>query len=149
MLVRAASPQGIVVSSEEPRHTRPNRRWYQCSPRILLLFVLVAGAALGLIGLIYLLSRTAGLMGGAWLGARIGKAVREIRKYLGMGILSQAGVAIGLSIIVKHEFSPLSPAGAQIGSIVINTITATCIIFEIVGPLLTKLALKKAGEINA
>ncbi|HDQ13676.1 MAG TPA: hypothetical protein ENN41_02535, partial [Sediminispirochaeta sp.] len=65
----------------------------------------------------------------------------------GMGILSQAGVAIGLALIVKHEFSALGDWGAEIGATVITTITATCIFFELIGPILTKIALQKAGEI--
>ncbi len=66
-----------------------------------------------------------------------------------MGILSQAGVAIGLALIVKHEFSALGPWGAAIGATVINTVTASSIFFEIIGPILTKVGLTKAGEIRA
>ena len=65
-----------------------------------------------------------------------------------MGILSQAGVAIGLALVVKNEFTELSVHGAQIGSTVITTVTATCIFFEIIGPILTKIGLEKAGEIK-
>jgi uncharacterized membrane protein len=69
-----------------------------------------------------------------------------------MGILSQAGVAIGLSLIVKNEFTELaakynSPHAATIAASVLATVTATCIFFEIIGPILTGIALKKAGEI--
>ena len=69
-----------------------------------------------------------------------------------MGNLSQAGVAIGLSLIVKHELTQLNAEynlqhALDIGSKVLATVTATCIFFEIVGPILTKIALKKAGEI--
>jgi len=79
-----------------------------------------------------------------------------VRNYIGLGILSQAGVAIGLSLIVKQDFSGLGKSigktlitsGDQIGTIVITTVTATCIFFEIIGPILTKIALQKAGEIN-
>ncbi|MBW2740754.1 MAG: hypothetical protein JRE64_18345, partial [Deltaproteobacteria bacterium] len=68
------------------------------------------------------------------------------------GILSQAGVAIGLSLIVKQEFSQLNvqynlPHAATIAAIVLTSITSTCVFFEIIGPILTKFALKKAGEI--
>lgn len=59
----------------------------------------------------------------------------------------QAGVAIGLALIVKHGFSALSVKGAEIGSSVITSIMATCIFFEITGPALTNFALKKVGEI--
>ena len=65
-----------------------------------------------------------------------------------MGILSQAGVAIGLALIVKQEFGALGVEGAKIGSAVITSITATCIFFEIIGPILTRVGLKKAGEIR-
>jgi hypothetical protein len=84
----------------------------------------------------------------------IGHVDDKIKKYIGLGILSQAGVAIGLSLIVKHEFGLLDakynlPHALAIGAIVLTTITATCIFFEIIGPILTKIALTKAGEIQS
>ena len=134
---------------------------------IFILFFTLAGTnlhigalpSLGLIGLIYILSRAGGLMGGAWFGATIGKASQKIRKYLGLGILSQAGVAIGLSLIVKQQFAGVGKIlgyvggnpfteGDRIGTALLTTITATCVVFEIVGPILTKIALTKAGEIG-
>ena len=125
-------------------------------PLLFILFFVLAGAnlhvsalpAVGIIGVVYIIGRSSGLMGGAWLGAVVGKAETKIRKYLGLGILSQAGVAIGLSLIVKHEFSKLGPEGIKIGTIVITTVTATSIFFEIIGPILTKIGLKKSGEIK-
>jgi Kef-type K+ transport system membrane component KefB len=125
-------------------------------PLLFVLFFILAGAnlhvralpALGLIGIVYVFCRTLGLMGGAWLGATLGRAEKKIRKYLGLGILSQAGVAIGLALITKHELSGLGAHGVAIGTTVITTITATSILFEIVGPILTRLGLSKAGEIG-
>jgi hypothetical protein len=102
---------------------------------------------LGVLGVVYMASRAAGLISGSWLGATMGRADGTIRKYLGLGILSQAGVAIGLALSVKQEFAALGPAGAEIGRAVITTITATSIIFEIIGPVLAKAGLKRAGEI--
>ncbi len=124
-------------------------------PLIFILFFFIAGAhlnlgslpSLGLLGLVYILTRSAGKILGAGFGARIGKAPSDIRKYLGIGILSQAGVAIGLSIAVAQQFSHLGTHASEIGVAVITTVTATCIIFEIIGPIMTKYALKKAGEI--
>lgn len=125
-------------------------------PLLFILFFVLAGAnlhvaaipSLGLVGVIYTLSRSLGLIGGATFGAAVGRAEPKIRKYLGLGILSQAGVAIGLSLIVKQEFSSLGSWGAEIGSAVITTVTATCIFFEFIGPILTKYGLQKAGEID-
>ncbi len=129
-------------------------------PLLFVLFFCMAGAhlelsalpALGTVGVVYILGRSAGLIGGARLGAVFGHVEHTVKKYVGLGILSQAGVAIGLSLIVKHEFTQLDakynlPHALSIGSSVLATITATCIFFEIIGPILTKIALKKAGEI--
>ena len=139
------------------RVTNPLR---EVMPLLFILFFCLAGAhldlavlpSLGVIGVVYILGRSAGLIGGARLGAMVGGVEEKVKKYVGLGILSQAGVAIGLSLIVKHEFDQLDaqynvPHAASIGAIVLTTITATCIFFEIVGPMLTKIALKKAGEI--
>lgn len=158
---------GIILVNTQPYST--SQKFHDLLPIVIpLLFVLfftLAGAnlhimslpALGLLGLVYIVSRSSGLIGGSIIGALIGKADKNIRKYLGMGILSQAGVAIGLSLIVKQEFQGLGKvinsatgetSGDYIGATVLTTVTATCIIFEIAGPILTKYALKKAGEIK-
>ncbi len=127
-------------------------------PLLFILFFSLAGAhlnlsslpSLGIIGLVYIAARTIGLMGGARIGGSFGKVEDKVKKYVGMGILSQAGVAIGLALIVKHDFAQIGTAHAdKIGVAVITTITATCIFFELVGPVLTKIALTKAGETNA
>jgi Kef-type K+ transport system membrane component KefB len=129
-------------------------------PLLFVLFFCLAGAhlqlsalpSLGVVGAVYILGRSAGLVGGARLGATFGHVEDKVKKYVGLGILSQAGVAIGLSLIVKHEFTLLdakynAPHALKIGSSVLATITATCIFFEIIGPILTKVALRRADEI--
>ena len=131
-------------------------------PLFYLLFFTIAGAnlhlqsipALGFIGLLYVTGRIAGKGTGAFIGASLGRMEPKIQKYLGFGILSQAGVAIGLALIVKNRFHGLGPdindagltMGDHIGNIVFTTITATSVIFEIIGPILAKYALKKSGE---
>ncbi len=126
-------------------------------PFLFIPFFFLAGAhldisvlpSLGMLGVIYILSRTTGLMSGAWLGAKVGKSEPNIRKYLGFGILSQAGVAIGLSMLVLQEFNAIgTPEASTIASTVIMTITATCIVFEVIGPIGAKFALTRAGEIG-
>ncbi len=127
-------------------------------PFLFIPFFFLAGAhlqvsalpSLGLLGVIYILSRTAGLMGGARLGAIAGKSEAKIKKYLGFGILSQAGVAIGLSMLVLNDFNALGTTEAStIATTVITTVTATCIVFEVIGPIGAKYALTKAGEIGS
>ncbi len=125
-------------------------------PPIYLLFFVLAGAHLeihllpkmGLLGLVYILTRTIGKIVGAYLGASISKADKVIKNYLGVGILSQAGVAIGLALLTAKEFGIMGEEGKSLAILVITTITATTIIFEIIGPIATKFAVTKAQEIN-
>ena len=125
-------------------------------PLFFVLFFILAGAsleiqalpALGVLGVVYILGRFSGLMGGAWLGAMLGRAEEKIRRYLGMGILCQAGVAIGLALVVKNEFSQLSAGGMDLGTSVLTSVTATSIFFNIIGPIFARIGLLKAGEIQ-
>ncbi len=138
--------------------TSVNDQLRSLMPLLFILFFFLAGAhlnfaalpAMGITGLAYILGRSAGKIGGAWLGAAIGKAPRIIRNNLGLGLLSQAGVAIGLALLVSQEFSAIGTEKAlMLGSSVITTITATCIFFEIIGPITARIALRNAGEIGA
>lgn len=142
---------GITVSNIS---VLPEKRTSQIFPNITLpiyiLFFVIAGAHLqirlllqmGLIGLIYILTRSIAKIGGSWLGAYISKANLNIRKYIGFGLFTQAGVAIGLAMIVARDFG----FAGKLASISINTITATTIILEIIGPIGVKYAITKSGE---
>ena len=117
------------------------------SPLYVLFFVL-AGAnleigllkSLGLLGLVYVLTRVAGKLSGAFAGAHLAHAEDKMKKYMGLALIPQAGVALGLALIAKLTFP-------EMGSTIFSTIVATTIIYELIGPLFTKFALKKAGEI--
>ncbi len=125
-------------------------------PPFYVCFFALAGAHLdlslllkmGILGAVYVVCRSFGKLGGGWLGASLGRLMPDKRKYLGLGLLSQAGVAIGLAYLVVRELAPLGVAGQRISSIVLTVIAATTIVFEIVGPIFTKLAITKAGEAN-
>jgi NhaP-type Na+/H+ or K+/H+ antiporter len=147
----------IVINTTSTRvYQTITSRLKPLMPILFILFFFLAGAhldismlsSIGTIGVVYILARSAGKIAGARIGATMGNADVKIRKYLGLGLLSQAGVAIGLSLLVFQEFReiPGEHAAAIAGSAV-TTIAATCIIFELIGPVLTKYALKKAGEI--
>ena len=123
----------------------------QCNrftPPLFLLFFVLSGADLdlsvlpsvGLIGVAYLLLRSIGKWGGTWLGAVCVKADKHIRHYLGLTLLPQAGVAIGMAALVASRFPTL---GVQVNTIVL----AGVLVFELIGPIITKIALAKAGEI--
>ncbi len=121
-------------------------------------FFILAGARLdikllpvvGLMGLVYTLLRAMGKFGGATLGAVLGKAPSVVRKYTGMGLIPQVGVAVALAILVDKMFGggQYGAQGKMLSEIVINVLLFTTIITEIVGPLLTRYAITKAGERN-
>ena len=126
------------------------------TPPLFLLFFVLSGADLdlsvlprvGVIGLMYLLLRSMGKWGGTMLGSLCVHADSNIRKYLGLTLLPQAGVAIGMASLVSSRFSGTPEMLAM--STQVNTIVlAGVLIFELIGPIITKLALTKAGEIPA
>ncbi len=92
----------------------------------------------------YLALRCIGKWGGTMLGAHCVHADSNIKKYLGLTLLPQAGVAIGMATQVSNHFREMAPGlAAQVNTIVL----AGVLIFELVGPIITKFALTRAGEI--
>ena len=91
------------------------------------------------IGLVYIVSRSAGKYFGARFSAKATKCEPTIVKYLGITLLPQAGVALGMSMMAEE----LGPEGMIIRNIVLFGV----LVYELVGPTLTKIALTKAGEI--
>lgn len=122
-------------------------RW--TAPLFVLFFVL-SGAeldlsvfkdfAIVLIGLIYIFARSAGKYFGASASAKAVKCEPNIVKYLGITLLPQAGVALGMAIKAEQ----LGPEGAIVANITLFAV----LIYEIAGPMLTKISLLKAGEIK-
>ena len=117
---------------------------------ILILFFVISGAELDLsvfaniavviIGVVYIVSRCIGKYFGAGISARATKCEPNIIKYLGITLFPQAGVALGMAI----KASELGPEGAIVRNITLFAV----LIYEIVGPFLTKVALTKAGDIK-
>ena len=118
---------------------------------IYVLFFVLSGAELDLsvfsdlavvgIGIVYILTRSAGKISGATVSAKMTHCHPSICKYLGVTLLPQAGVALGMSVMVAAEF------GAE-GALVRNIVLFSVLIYELVGPTLTKIALTKAGDIK-
>jgi len=118
---------------------------------VLILFFVISGAELDLsvfgesavviIGLAYILSRSLGKYLGAGISSRMTGSDSNIVKYLGITLLPQAGVALGMAIKAME----LGPDGAIVRNITLFAV----LIYEIVGPYLTKVALTAAGEIKS
>ncbi|MEG2813445.1 MAG: cation:proton antiporter [Oscillospiraceae bacterium] len=118
------------------------------TPPILMLFFVLSGAQLdisilptiGLVGVTYVIVRVIGKYLGALIGGKIMKAPPAVQKYLGPALIPQAGVAIGLSLIATTVVP-------QYGQTIRAVVLCATLIYEIIGPVVTKLCLKKAGEI--
>ena len=117
---------------------------------VLILFFVISGAELELsvftqgavviAGIVYIIARSLGKYYGANISARMTKSDPSIIKYLGITLLPQAGVALGMAI----KAIELGPDGAIVRNITLFAV----LIYEIIGPFLTKLALTKAGDIK-
>lgn len=117
---------------------------------LLILFFVISGAELELsifkdvgivlIGIVYILFRCLGKYFGASISAKATKCDKNIVKYLGVTLFPQAGVALGMAI-KAHELG-------EEGAVVANITLFAVLVYELVGPFLTKIALLKAGEIN-
>ncbi len=118
---------------------------------ILILFFVISGAELELsvfaevaaviVGVVYILARSIGKYFGAGISAKLSKCSPEIVKYLGITLLPQAGVALGMA----KEAIKLGPDGAIVRNITLFAV----LVYELVGPFLTKIALTKAGDIRS
>lgn len=119
------------------------------TPPIFILFFFLSGANLdinvlptvGVIGILYVIFRVIGKLIGAAFGAKISNSEPTVKKYLGYTLIPQAGVAIGLAGIAT---TVVPEYGIEIQTIIL----CATVIYELFGPVITKLALKKAGEIQ-
>ena len=117
---------------------------------LFILFFVISGAelelsvfadlAIVLVGVVYIAARSAGKYLGAYSSARLVGCDKNIVKYLGVTLLPQAGVALGMAIKAQT-------LGAD-GMIVANITLFAVLVYELVGPMLTKIALLKAGDIK-
>ena len=127
---------------------------------IYLMFFVISGASLDLsiffstsglvvviIALIYIIFRASGKWLGAYTGAVATKCSEKVKKYLGLTLIPQAGVAIGLATTANTLFSG-NELTKEIGAMVIAIILTSTLILELIGPMCSKFALKKAGEIE-
>lgn len=150
--ILAAMSLGFVMVNYSPKKTKIVFSLVdKFTPPIYVLFFVTVGAKLniwiitpflGLIAILYILGRTLGKSIGCYLGAKLTKAPKTVQKYLQFCLLSQAGVAIGLSIAARNDFSN------SIGPQVLLIITATTFIVQLIGPIFVKIGIKKAGEVG-
>ncbi len=158
-VILAAMSAGITVANRYPYlYERLSSRIKAFSTIIYVLFFVLVGARLRLQSMpwwlwtivgSYVVGRSLGKLSGAWIGARISKAGPTVERYSGMGILAQGGVAVGLSIMAAQKLGNVQINGElMLGDVIIFGITTTTFIVQLVGPLMTKLAITLSKEIG-
>jgi len=156
-LILAALAMGATLANLAPRrsHSAFDVVRSFSTPLYVLFFVLV-GARLNLrhtalwiwaLAAVYVVGRSAGKWVGAWLGARWTQCPPSVRRYLGFCLFSQAGVAIGLSLMASESLADLPPIGSiTFPTMILAVITATTFLVQIIGPPSVRWAIHRAGE---
>ena len=147
----AGMSAGFTIINRDHRDVRVFREINAFEPPIYVLFFTLAGAHLqpsllliaGWIGLAYFFSRIAGKITGSYIGARLAGAPEAVQKYLGLALLPQAGVAIGLVFLIQGD-----GIIAQYSSIITPVVLAGVVLSEITGPVCARIAVTKANEAN-
>jgi CBS domain-containing protein len=125
---------------------------------IYVLFFVLVGARFNLAGIppliwgiagVYVVGRSVGKFVGTRMGARMSRADERVEKYAGLGLFAQGGVAIGLAIVAGKNLEHIAlTQNFNLGECAIAVVTATTIAVQIIGPIMTKMAIKLAGEID-
>jgi Kef-type K+ transport system membrane component KefB len=140
---------GTVVANLARHHARPFHAIEGIEWPFMILFFVLAGASLhtqsllriGLTGLAYIIFRFIGRLVGAWVGSTISRADRSMRRWMGMALLPQAGVAMGMALVAVQRRPDLE-------EIILPIVIASTVLFEVIGPVLTRIGLVKAGEVR-
>jgi len=156
-IILATMMMGFVLTNLAPRRSKDLFKLVRSfSVPIYVLFFVLVGARLSfntmpgwlwLIIIVYVIGRSAGKFFGAYLGSKITSAPATVRKYLGLGLFAQGGVAIGLSIMAAEQLSSVKVAeGMSLGDMIIFVVTTTTLVVQVLGPAMVKLAIRLSGE---
>ena len=138
---------GMIVVNFAQHHSRPFHEIESIEWPFMILFFFLAGASLhidgwrefGLVTVGFLVLRTISRIAGGWLGAKLGAAPAIYRRWMGVALLPQAGIAVGMALVAGSRFP-------EFREVILAVTIGTTILFEIFGPYATLVALNKAGE---
>ncbi len=142
----ASMSMGAVIANLAKHHDYPFHEIENIEWPFLAIFFVLAGASLnicmlpqvGLTGLVYLLARMAGKYTGARIGAHVSYANSGTGSLTGLSLMPQAGIAIGMALLTAEQYP-------EYGQMILSIVVSTTIFFEIVGPAMTRFALKRAA----
>ena len=145
----AAMVMGGTVANLAKHHQRPFHEIQHIEWPFMILFFVLAGAALnveallglGVIGASYILLRTLSRIAGAWIGGAFTRSGQLERHWMGLALMPQAGVAMGMALVATQRIPELADT-------LLPIIISATVFFELIGPVLTRIALKRAGEVG-
>ena len=145
----ASMVMGAVIANYAKHHEYPFHVIEDIEWPFMVIFFVLAGASIelnamkeiGLIGVVYILYRALGKYLGAMLGAHCSKASKETKRWMGVALLPQAGVAIGMALVASKHFP-------EYRQVLLSVIVSSTIFFEIIGPVFSRLAIQRAQNDN-
>jgi Kef-type K+ transport system membrane component KefB len=146
----AAMIAGMIVANLARHHTRAFHEIENIEWPFMVIFFVLAGASLnisalteiGSVGLAYLVLRSAGRVAGGWIGGRLSGMRPEYTRWVGIALMPQAGVALGMSLVAAQAFPDYRDE-------ILATAIGTTILFELGGPLMTQLALARVDKTDS
>jgi len=138
---------GMIVVNFAKHHTRPFHEIEHIERPFMILFFFLAGASLhadlwaelSWIVFAYVVLRIVSRIIGGWFGGRLSSAPEKFNRWIGVALMPQAGVAIGMALVASNQFPDLR-------EVILSITIATTIVFEIFGPLGTRIALKATAK---
>lgn len=137
--ILAAMVMGAVVASRAHHHTRPFHAIEGIEWPFMILFFVLAGASLhvesllavGGLGLAYIVLRVSGKVSGVWITGSLAGAAPSIRRWMGVALMPQAGVALGMALLANQRFP-------EIGETLLPVVIGATVVFELVGPVVMR-----------
>jgi Kef-type K+ transport system membrane component KefB len=138
---------GTTVANLARHHTRPFHAIEGIEWPFMILFFVLAGASLAVEALsyagawlvAYVVLRVVGRVAGGWLGGALPPADPDVQRWMGIALLPQAGVALGMALVAAQRFP-------EMGEAILPVVVAATVLFELLGPVSTRYALERANE---
>lgn len=145
----AAMTVGATIANLAKHHDYPFHEIENIESPFMVVFFVLAGASLdlgsieqlGLMGALYIIGRALGKYFGSLIGSQISGSNLVTKKWMGLALLPQAGVPIGMALVAANQF----PEHRQV---LLSVVISSTVLFDIIGPILTRLAIARAGIIN-
>jgi Kef-type K+ transport system membrane component KefB len=142
----AAMVMGAVIANLAQHHEYPFHAIENVESPLMVIFFVLAGASLeigaladlGIVGGVYILCRSIGKIVGARLGGEISGTDRKTKRWMGLALLPQAGVPIGMALAAANQFP-------EYRQILLSIIISSTVFFEIIGPVFTRLAVQRSS----